>query len=272
MTISLRQTTATNQRIDVRQLRPSNLLAMSKPEIRRMPLFVGNRQTALGELFHLDVSDDDKVLLNLYPANDRLDYLGSGLQLGEIIVHGDVGNHVGHNMSGGRIEIRGNAGDHAGGGMRSGELDIQGNVGDYTGGPASGERRGQQGGLIRIRGNAGNRAGERMRRGKLLIEGDCGECLGHRMIAGTIYAAGQVGALAGLGMRRGTLLLHGEPSSTGPTFADNGVYQLPFLRLLLNDINRLLQPDQDRFGDPQSARRLVGDLSRDGRGEILILS
>lgn len=271
MSITLRQTTATLQRIDVRHLCPATLQAMSATEIRRLALFVGNRQTALGELFHVDVSDENDLTLNIVPANDRLDYIGSGLQQGRIIIHGDGGHHVGRDMSGGQIEVRGNAGDHAGGGMLSGHLEIHGSVGDCTGGPAAGERRGQRGGLIHVRGNAGNRAGERMRRGKLLIEGDCGECLGHRMIAGTVYVAGQVGALPGVGMRRGTLLLKKLPREPGNLFADSGVYQLPFLRLLLNEIGQLSQPDREPFPGPREARRFVGDLSRGGLGEILVL-
>ncbi len=271
MSVILRQVRSTRQRIDFSGILPGRLAAMNPDDIRRIPLHLGNHPLPLAELFEVEIQDGPSDELLLLPVDGGLDQIGTGLENGRIIVDGDAGHYTGRAMRGGIIEIRGNAGDSTGSGMHGGRLSIDGNVGARTGAPAAGERRGQQGGLIHIRGNAGERAGERMRRGLMVIDGDCGDLLGHCMIAGTLCARGRVGELAGHGMRRGTLLLNRLPPALGSTIVDNGRQQLPFLRLLLNDIQRRTGGPVIAADDRATVQRYVGDLACDGRGEILVL-
>jgi formylmethanofuran dehydrogenase subunit C len=255
----------------MRGILPETLRDLAHDEICKLPLFAGNRRYPLGELFEVSIEEPADNMLYLVPMDARLDAVGSGQTTGNIVVRGGVGNLAGAGMRGGTITIGGDAGDHAGAAMAGGRLLIEGSSADFTGGPLPGERRGQHGGVICVRGNAGRRAGERQRRGLLLIDGDAGALLGHRMIAGTLYCGGQAGELAAYGMRRGTLLLRKPALSWPGTLADNGRQALPFLTLLLREVDSILGKDSVLARGPSQVHRHVGDLACDGRGEVLIL-
>lgn len=272
MSVTLRQVRNPDQRIDLRGILPETLGGLATDAIRDLPVFAGNRKYQLDELFEVSVDGTDSDTLHIVPLDGRLDRVGADLSSGCIEVQGSVGDLAGAGMQGGALSISGNAGDHAGAAMAGGRLRINGNSGDFTAGPLPGERRGQHGGVIHVSGNVGCCAGERQRRGLLLIEGDTGERLGHRMIAGTLYCGGQAGELAGYGMRRGTLLLRKPARSWASTMADNGNQVLPFLALLLREVNDLLGNGNTLSADACRVRRYVGDLACDGRGEILILN
>ena len=271
MNVTLRQKVAMDQRIDLSGILPDKLSKLTRVEIQQLSLSIGNRLVPLAEIFDVELHADENDEITLIPMGHTLDYIGADMENGRIIIEGDAGNYTGRRMAGGTIEVHGNAGDHSGSGMRAGRLSIDGDTGARAGGPAAGERRGQQGGLIHIRGNTGERAGECMRRGMLMVDGDSGDLVGHRMIAGTLYVGGQAGELAGHGMRRGTLLLNRHPRTLGSTIVDNGRQQLAFLRLLLDDIQRVTGGAVITADDRPTVQRYVGDLACDGRGEILVL-
>ncbi len=269
MSLTLRQTRRAEQRVDLGQILPETLQGLERPAIQRLPLFVGNRKIALGELFELEGDPDEELVI--VPLDGRLDYIGAGMQRGRIKVSGAAGDHAGSAMRGGSLMIDGDAGDFAGSGLRGGELRILGNAGDRVGAPPAGELRGQAGGLIHVRGRVGERAGERQRRGLLLIEGDSGALLGHRMIAGSIYVGGRTGELAGHGMRRGSLMLRSLPPALPTTLTYNGSQRLAFLPLLLEQLRRV---SGDTIAVPSAdtgVERYLGDLACNGRGEILII-
>lgn len=272
MSVTLRQNQATTQHLDLRGILPQRLHAMTEDEIRCLPLQLGNRRIPLAETFSVEREAENDDLLTLIPLGNRMDFVGAGLRDGQIIVRGDAGDYAGRAMLGGSLTIQGNAGDFAGSGLSGGSLTVHGSAGDRVGAPAAGERRGQQGGFIHIRGGAGSRAGERQRRGILLIEGDAGDLLGHRMIAGTAYVGGHVGEMAGYGMRRGSLLLRQTPENLCETIRYNGRHRLPFLRLLLDDLQRLSNGAVEDAGGTPDVQRYLGDLACDGRGEILVLT
>jgi formylmethanofuran dehydrogenase subunit C len=271
MSLTLRQTQATKQRLDLSGLLPETLAGVDEIEIRQRPLFVGKQRLALGELFEIETGSGPEDELVLIPANDRLDYVGAGMRNGRLRVRGTAGHHAGSGMLGGELLIEGDCGDFAGSGLRNGHLQILGDAGDRVGAPPAGERQGQRGGLIRIRGRVGERAGECQRRGLLLIEGDAGALLGHRMIAGSIYVGGQAGELAGHGMRRGSLLLRQRPPGLPSTLAYNGRQRLGFLPLLLGQLRQLSDQVPTAISAESEVERYLGDLACDGRGEILIL-
>ncbi|WP_125932027.1 formylmethanofuran dehydrogenase subunit C [Thiosocius teredinicola] len=272
MKVTLRQQQPSAQRIDMRGVTPERLAGLDETELQRIELCSGKRRLALGDVFSVSTESTSDDVLEIVPLDDRLDFLGAGMNAGTLIVQGDAGDYAGRAMGGGRLDIRGNAGDYAGSALAGGALSITGNAGDFVGAPMGGERRGQQGGLIYVRGNAGKRAGERQRRGYLIIEGSVGELLAHRMIAGTAYVGGHVGPLACHGMQRGSVVVHEVPAGLSSTIAGNGHCDLPFVTMLLTELQRLSDGGLPLGNGSQVTQRLLGDLAENGRGEILVVS
>ncbi|HSY85976.1 MAG TPA: formylmethanofuran dehydrogenase subunit C [Verrucomicrobiae bacterium] len=256
------------QRLDLSPLVPEHLAGMTPAAIAAIPLACGNRRLRVDEVFEVAPAESEALLIRNRGA--RLDFLGSGMTGGELVLEGDAGAYAGLAMSGGRLTIRGPAGPFAGAAMQGGILEIGGNAGDWLGGGLPGERRGMTGGLILLRGDAGRRAADRQRRGVILIEGNAGDFLGARMVAGTTIVLGAaVGRYPGFAMKRGTLLLRHGAGQMLPTFADAGLQELGFLRLLA----KYLAPHSAKFAAaaPHFAalRRFVGDAASGGKGEIL---
>jgi len=107
-----------------------------------------------------------------------------------------------------------------------------------------------------------------MRRGLVVVSGDAGDYAGGRMVAGTILFKRGVGANAGFGLRRGSLIFVKEPKTLLPTFGDCGVLEFDYLRLL----ERWLRANGKPIKLGARARRLMGDMSVLGKGEMLILA
>jgi formylmethanofuran dehydrogenase subunit C len=266
LTLRLRETPA--QRIDMSPFTPKLLAAKSTDEIARIPLWLGNRQVDCGELFAIDGEVAETIVIQ--SQSDRLDRIGANLDGGTIRVEGNAGAYLGQGMRNGTILVSGDAGLASGCAMRGGMLHIEGNTGDFLGGAVTGERQGMRGGMIQIKGSAGDRVGDLMRRGTILVAGDCGDYCASRMVAGTIAVLGQCGIQTGMAMRRGSLVLTTRPRSMPATFNDNGSHQLSFLTLLSKGLE-----DYPAFAElaqrGNRAQRWLGDLSCDGKGEILIL-
>jgi len=256
------------QRLDLSPLLPEHLSGMTAEDLAALPLACGNRQLRVDEVFEIASTDGEALVIRNQGA--RLDFLGSGMTGGELVLEGDAGAYAGLAMSGGKLTIRGQAGPFAGAAMQGGILEIAGNAGDWLGGGLPGERRGMTGGLILLRGDAGRRAADRQRRGVILIEGNAGDFLGARMVAGTTIVLGEtVGRYPGFAMKRGTLLLRHATGQMLPGFADAGRQELGFLRLL----NRFLAPHSPKYAADAphftALRRFVGDAAAGGKGEIL---
>jgi formylmethanofuran dehydrogenase subunit C len=266
-TLTLTQRQPTDQRLDMGVFTPERLAGMSTPDISRIPVFVGNRKEAAGELFQVTGEPGERV--TIIPSARNLDNLGSGMSRGELRVEGDAGRCAGRALRGGDLTVEGSTGDEAGTGMSGGRLYIHGDTGERLGGPVIGATQGMSGGLIGVGGKAGDRAGERLRRGMVLIRGDAGTFCGANMIAGTVAVGGKAGDMAGSGMRRGTLLLTQAPESLPVTFNDNGEHELSFLGLLLRGLSQLGDLDAWSGTHPPRARRFLGDLGEGGIGEIL---
>jgi formylmethanofuran dehydrogenase subunit C len=265
LTLTLRD--SLSQRIDMSPFTPALLAGKQTDEIARIPLWLGNRQVDTGELFAIEGNLTDQIIIR--SDSDRLDRIGAKMSGGSIMVEGNAGAYLGCGMQNGTIEVSGDTGLAAGCAMRGGRLDLKGNAGDFLGGALTGERQGMRGGIIGIKGNAGDRAGDLMRRGTILIEGDCGDYCASRMIAGTMVVLGQCGAQTGMTMRRGTLFLTNMPTSLPSSFNDNGRHNLNFLTLLFQSFE-----DYPAFASlmekSNQVHRWLGDLSCDGKGEILI--
>ncbi|MEJ2619312.1 MAG: formylmethanofuran dehydrogenase subunit C [Candidatus Thiodiazotropha sp.] len=264
-TLKLRN--AINRRIDMSSFIPELIGSKSADEIARIPLWYGNRQVETGELFEINDSTSETLLI--HSDSNKLDRIGANMAGGSIFVEGNAGAYLGCAMRSGVIKVTGDTGLAAGCAMRAGELTIDGNAGDFLGGALTGERQGMRGGRILVKGNAGDRAGDLMRRGTILIAGDSGDYCASRMVAGTIVVAGQCGRHTGTAMHRGTLITSDKPASLPATFNSNGTHSLSFLSLLKKQLASMA--DLSAISEiGTEVERWVGDLSCDGKGEILI--
>jgi formylmethanofuran dehydrogenase subunit C len=88
------------------------------------------------------------------------------------------------------------------------------------------------------------------------------------MIAGTLFLKGGTGHYAGYGNRRGSLIFTEKPRNILPTYADSGVMEFDYLRLL----EKWLREQGLRIRLGGRARRLMGDMAVLGKGEMLILA
>ncbi len=266
--LTLRLREPLSQRIDMSPFTPQGLAGKALNDIARIPLWLGNRQVDCGELFSINGSLADGILIQ--SESDRLDRIGAGMNGGSVRVEGNAGAYLGCGMRQGSIEVSGDAGLAAACAMSGGSLSIGGNAGDFLGGAMTGERQGMRGGTVLVKGNAGDRAGDLLRRGTILIGGDCGDYCASRMVAGTLVVLGHTGIQTGLAMRRGTLIVTRHPKSIAAAFNENGTHQLSFLTLLTRNL-REHAPFSALAERGNRVERWVGDLSCDGKGEILLL-
>jgi formylmethanofuran dehydrogenase subunit C len=255
-----------DQRLDLSPLTPKRLNKHKAKEIEALAIGTTRAKLTVGDVFKL--TGKDAGVLRFVGTDGRCDKIGEGLTEGEILVDGDAGAYLGAGMKRGRIEVKGNAGVLAGASMTGGTLAIAGDAGERAGGILVGETMGMKGGLLTIGGNAGPMLGERMRRGLVIVHGDAGDYAGARAIAGTILFKRGVGRNAGYGMRRGSLIFVEAPKAILPTFGDCGVMEFDYLRLL----ERWLGEAGLKIKLGDRARRLLGDMSVLGKGEMLILA
>lgn len=255
-----------DQRLDLSPLTPDRLAGMIPSEIAGLELHTTRTRVTAGEIFKIRRGDTQQ--LRFLGGSQRFDWLGAGMTGGSVTLEGDAGAQCGRQMAGGMLTVHGSVGVYAASGLTGGRLEITGDAGDFAGGPAPGEMAGMAGGLVIVRGNAGQRAGERLRRGVLIIEGNAQHYAGARMAAGTLVICGKAGRHPGALMQRGTILLSGPPAEMLPAFADCGPQDLVIARLMA----RALAPDSSRAAAlfSRKLRRLAGDMSQLGKGEILL--
>ncbi len=254
------------QRLDLSPLTPSRLKNLKPKEIEALAIGTTREKLTVGDAFK--IKGNDASALRFVGTDARCDKIGAALDGGEIVVEGDAGVYLGAGMKGGKIEVKGNAGVLAGASMARGSIAIAGDAGERAGGVLVGETLGMRGGMLTIGGNAGPMLGERMRRGLIVIGGDAGDYAGGRMVAGTILFKRGVGRGAGFGLRRGSLIFLEEPKEILPTFGECGVLEFDYLCLLerwFRETGKAI-----KLGD--RARRLMGDMSVLGKGEMLILA
>ncbi|MDQ2104103.1 formylmethanofuran dehydrogenase subunit C [Azospirillum isscasi] len=230
----------------------------------------GRERHRLDALFTLQDGGPSGTLI-LRPGAAVLDGVGTGMSAGDILVEGDCGAYAGSGMSGGSLTVEGRCGAFAAAEMAGGRLRIAGDAGDFLGAPLAGGTRGMSGGSVTVAGSAGDRVGERMRRGLIAVHGRVGSLCGARMIAGTIVVGAGCGPGLGQAMRRGSILLSQALEAVPPGFVDGGMNDWLFLELMRRE---LTVGGAWPAGFPAvgtRARRLVGDRSVGGMGEVLIL-
>jgi formylmethanofuran dehydrogenase subunit C len=253
-------------RLAVDGLIPERLAGLPAAAIERLPLALGNRRQCVADWFRVEPTDD--AAIEIEGDCRRLDKIGGGMAAGSLTIRGDVGAYLGIGLSGGTIDVAGNADYGAATDMRGGMLRIAGDAGDAVGGALPGALGGMRDGTVLVVGRAGAETGRRMRRGLIVVGGDAGTACGAEMVAGTILVGGRTGTLAGAAMRRGTIIALGGAARVGATFADCGVHDLVFLRLLARHLAAFgLGTLAARLGP---LRRWVGDAAVGGTGEMLV--
>jgi len=215
--------------LDLGDLQPERLAGESERALAARPLLLGNRRQALGELMAVRMGDPGTVVIE--GTGGSCDRLGAGMSRGRLIVDGDAGRFLGLGMSGGDIEVRGSVGPLAAAEAAGGVVRIAGDAGPRLGGclPGAG---GLSGAAVLVQGSCAELAGQKMRRGLIVVGGDAGPHLAMGLRGGTVIVRGACGPDPGPLMARGTLWLAREPDRLLPTFVEDAVHALLWLRPL----------------------------------------
>ncbi len=144
--------------------------------------------------------------------------LAAGLDRGEVIVEGSVGDYAAmligrreqkeKGLPGPRIEIHGDAGNYLADGAWTGEVIVNGSAG-------YGACTYAYGGTIVIRGDAGDGLGRLLKGATVIVDGSVGDLVGLYMVGGTIIITGDAGDLLGNWMIRGEIFVGGTYKSLG---------------------------------------------------------
>ncbi|MEM5367732.1 formylmethanofuran dehydrogenase subunit C [Paraburkholderia azotifigens] len=269
--ITLRLKQAPALRIDARELLPARLAELAAQDICAIALWHGAERINVGDLFAVEIGESTREAPQLVLEGDmqRFDRIGARMNAGHMLVDGNAGDFAGLQMGAGTLLVAGDCGSFAGCELTGGRIEIRGNTGDFAGAALPGDMDGMRGGTLVIHGDAGARLGDRMRRGTIAVFGSAGAFVASRMVAGTIAIAGKAGEHPAFGMRRGSLVLLDHTWPTTRRFAENSSDIDVFWRLLVPTLAR----EGGAFAMLSRAhapRRLRGDVSVQGKGEILL--
>ena len=272
--VSLRLKQPPVLRVDLRGVTPAAMAGLAAAQIERLQVTHGTQTLALAEFFTVACDGTPQADGELVFDGDlsRFDRIGWQLAGGRIVVAGPAGDYVGACMTGGDVQVRGSAGLLAACEMAGGTLTIAGDVGDHAASTLPGSMDGMRGGTLIVRGRAGARFADRMRRGTALVFGDVGDFAASRLVAGTVAIGGRAGAHVGYGMRRGSVVFAGAEPTVAPTFVPALADAAVAWQLIARDLVRLAGSDAGPFAGLAARRavRHLGDLSADGRGELII--
>jgi formylmethanofuran dehydrogenase subunit C len=267
--LRLRYTAETTIPVEIEGLTPTALRDKPVAQIEKLPVYHGNRQVPLAELFSVS-GDAADLRWELEGDLSGVHWIGAKMTEGAIHVAGSAGRHVGSEMRGGEIHVQGDAGDWVGGEMRRGLIHVRGRAGHLVGAAYRGSRRGMTGGTILVGGDAGNEIGHTLRRGLIAVGGAAGDSPGFNMIAGSVVLLGECGIRPGAGMKRGTILLCGpRPPRLLPTFRRNGRFAFAFLRVLYAELARSGFAFDPRLPAAEY-EHYSGDFVALGKGEVLL--
>jgi formylmethanofuran dehydrogenase subunit C len=235
------------EHLDFDGILPERLAGLAEREIAMLPVWLGGRQAALGDLF--TVRGERAMHLRFEGDLARVGRLGAG-------------------MSCGRIDVVGDAGDEAGMAMTGGVLHVSGNAGDRLCAAAPGASKGMTGGEAVVAGSAGTETGARARRGLIVVGGNTGAQTARDIIAGTVVVFGRTGPEPGRRSKRGSIVAVGA-IDVPTTYRYACTYDPPYIRLLMTYLRRTygLQIGADVIDGVY--HRYCGDAGDPGKGEIL---
>ncbi len=239
-------------------INPSVFAGKSLEEIATLKIWEGNKEKALGDLFHVQGSAEDpaeQATIRLSGNLTKVRMIGAKMDSGKIVIEGDVGMHLGEAMKGGEITVKGNADSRPGGAMEGGKIEISGSAGEYVGAPYRGSTNGMKDGAIIIHGGAGNEAGCFMKGGLIKVYGNIGDFAGIHMRDGTILVQGDCAGRAGAEMLGGKIILCGYVPSVLPTFS-------------IDSIKSSTGADGEKIRGP--FYRFTGDIAENGEGKLFV--
>jgi formylmethanofuran dehydrogenase subunit C len=244
--------------IDAKCISPDAFAGKSLEEIAKLKLWEGNRERNLGDLFHIEVTNEtnlDAMVIKILGDVHKVRRIGSGMTVGEIFIQGDAGLHLGEEMKGGKLIVEGDADSWAGAMMKNGIIEIKGNAGDYVGSAYRGSVKGMRGGTIIIHGNAGNEVGCFMRQGLIKIYGNVSQFTGMHMQNGTIFVGGNSEGRDGAEMKGGKIVVCGTIASILPT-------------LNIESVKAKVKINGDKITGPFYL--FTGDLTEGGSGKLYV--
>jgi formylmethanofuran dehydrogenase subunit C len=237
---------------------PDNLQGKTADEIAALPIYEGNKQKKLGNIFKIEQIADGTSSITINGDASEVRRVGSGMTQGEIIVNGNIGMHLGEKMKGGKITVNGNAGQWAGSEMKGGSIEIHGDASDYLASPYRGSDTGMKGGKIVVDGNVGSDSASYMKGGVIKIRGDSGPFLGFRMSEGAIHVEKRCATRAGANMSGGKIIISGQIDEPMPTFTIDGIKP----KVKLDDAETIQGPFYV----------FIGDLAESNTGGKLFIS
>jgi formylmethanofuran dehydrogenase subunit C len=202
---------------------PDVLQGKTVDEIAALPIWEGNKQKTLGDIFKIEQTPDETPSITINGDAAEVRRVGSGMKTGEIVINGNIGMHLGEKMSGGKITVNGNASQWAGAEMKGGLIEIHGNANDYLASPYRGSDTGMHGGKIIVDGNVGSDSAVFMKGGVIKIRGDAGPFLGFRMRDGVIHVEKKAATRVGASMTGGKIIVSGSLDEPMPTFTVDSV-------------------------------------------------
>jgi len=244
--------------VEAQCVSPDSFAGKSLDEIAKLPLWEGNRQRTLNELFEIEgepTSNPEDLSIHVQGDVSKVRKIGARMSSGEIVVYRDSGNHLGEEMKGGKITVGGNADSWLGAMMKDGTIEVKGNAGDYVGAAYRGSVKGMRGGTIIIHGNAGNELGCFMRKGLIKVYGNTAQFAGVHMKNGTIVIFGDSEGRAGAEMTGGKIILKGRINEVLPTFG-------------IDSVKSKVKVDGDEVAGPFYL--FVGDMAENGEGKLYV--
>lgn len=244
--------------VEAQCISPDVFAGKNLDEIAKLPLWEGNKQRTLGELFEIEGEPSDKpenLSIHVHGEVQKVTRIGSGMSAGEVIVSRDVGVHLGEEMKGGKISVGGDADSWLGAMMKGGTIEVKGSAGDYIGAAYRGSVKGMHGGTIIIHGNAGNELGCFMRKGLIKVFGSTAQFAGMHMRDGTILIMGDSDGRAGAEMIGGKIVIKGKMAEVLPTFS-------------IDSIKTKVKVNGDEVAGPFYL--FVGDQAENGEGKLYL--
>ena len=237
-------------------INPDVFQGKSLDEVAALPVWEGNKQKKLGDLFKIEEDKAETPNITINGNVDEVRRIGSGMKNGEIVINGNAGMHLGEKMAGGKITVQGDAAGWAGSDMKKGLIEIMGNAGAYLASPYRGSSTGMRGGKIIVHGNVGSDVAVFMKGGAIKVHGDAGPFLGFRMCDGAVHIEKNAGTRIGACMTGGKIVVSGFLEEVLPTFTIDSVK--PKVKI--------------EEGDSATGPFYVflGDLAENGRGKLFV--
>jgi formylmethanofuran dehydrogenase subunit C len=235
---------------------PLSFQGKTAQEIATLPLYEGNQQLTIGDLFKVEQDDAATPTIVINGNVIKVRHIGQKMKEGEIVINGNAGMHLGAEMKGGKITVKGDALGWTGAEMKGGVIEIFGNGGDYLASPFRCADVGMKGGLIMVHGDVGHDVAAGIRGGVVKIDGSAGNFIGYHISEGTIFVGKNCGDRAGAYMTGGKIIVGGASGRVLPVFGIDGV------------------KPKVKVDDTQSAAGpfyvFMGDLTQKTRGKLFI--